>query len=92
MGEIALRGRSMHLWVGNLLFLGLSLICRYGWRLRGMSETDEISQRRATTVIAHRSPREGQQDFGHEGDCDTMWRNLSLCTPPETEISSINHS
>ena len=39
-------------------------------------------------VIAHRSPRGGQQDVGHEGVA-TRGGALSLCTPPETEISSI---
>ncbi|WP_277584711.1 hypothetical protein [Psychrobacillus antarcticus] len=43
------------------------------------------------TVIAHRSPRGGQQDVGHKGVA-TRGGALSLCTPPETEISSINHS
>ena len=43
------------------------------------------------TVMAHRSPHGGQQDVGHEGVA-TRGGALSLCTPPETEISSIIHS
>lgn len=54
----------------------------------GMSETDEVSQRRVATVMAHRSPHGDQQDVGHKGVA-TRGGALSLCTPPETEISSI---
>jgi len=55
----------------------------------GMSETDEISQRRVRDSASHRSPRGGQQDVGHEGVA-TRGGALSLCSQPETEISSFN--
>ncbi|MFZ0578723.1 MAG: hypothetical protein WAM41_14600 [Psychrobacillus psychrotolerans] len=41
------------------------------------------------TVLAHRSPRGGQQDVGHEGVA-TQGGALSLCSQPEMEISSFN--
>ncbi|WP_424513280.1 hypothetical protein [Psychrobacillus psychrotolerans] len=40
-------------------------------------------------MLAHRSPRGGQQDVGHEGVA-TQGGALSLCSQPEMEISSFN--
>ncbi len=53
----------------------------------GMSETDEISLRSVSDGDGSSvSPRGGQQDVGHKGVA-TRGGALSLCTPPETEIT-----